>query len=488
MKNADYWRMRFSELENEQYRKSETFIKDLERQFQVASNSIQAEIEKWFYRLAENNDISYSAAKKLLKANELEEFHWNVETYIKYGKQNAVNPKWMKELENASARIHIKRLEALKIQIQQEAEKLYQEYHNGVTDFLKKSYADRYYHTAYEIDKGCGIGHNFVRLDINRIEEYIKKPWTQDGKNFSDRIWENKDRMLKNLHTELTQCIIRGQHPDEAAAAMSKRLGVGMTQARRLVYTESAAVASSAAKKCFEGLDVEKYEIVATLDSHTSEICRSMDGKVFDMGDYETGVTAPPFHVNCRTVTCPCFKDEFTDGDKRAARGEDGRTYYVPADMKYGEWKKKYVDNDGKAVILNEEESMEEVLGVHFIGKLDKNIYKCVTEDIVTDEVIITDNQIEHIRERHPKDYNEVVEYISTALKNPDYILEDKHKNTGLVIKSMEDRKDNIQMVLRIHTSVDKKGFKNSIISCWKISNKRLQNYLRNKKILYKQE
>jgi len=488
LKNADYWRMRFSELENEQYRKSEAFIKDLEHQFQMASNIIQAEIEKWFYRLAENNDISYSAAKKLLKADELEEFHWNVETYIKYGKQNAANQKWMKELENASAKVHIKRLEALKIQIQQEAEKLYQEYHNGVTEFLKKSYADRYYHTAYEIDKGCGIGHNLARLDINRIEEYIKKPWAQDGKNFSDRIWENKDRMLKNLHTELTQCIIRGQHPDEAAAAMSKRLGVGMAQARRLVYTESAAVASSAAKKCFKELDVEKYEIVATLDSHTSEICRSMDGKVFDMGDYETGVTAPPFHVNCRTVTCPYFNDEFTDGDKRAARGEDGRTYYVPAGIKFGEWKKKYVDKEGKADILNEGENTEEVVAVHFIGKLDKNIYKCVTEDIVTDEVIITDNQIEHIKERHPYDYERFSGYFDEIIKDPDYIIKANRANTAVILKEIADEGEHFQTVLRLCTSAEPEGYKNSIITFLKIDRKRWNRYLRTKNILYKRE
>lgn len=125
---------------------------------------------------------------------------------------------------------------------------------------------------------------------------------------------------------------------------------------------------------------------------------------------------------------------------------------------------------------------------MHSVGNLKKDIFSVISDDITTEEVIITDKQIEHIKQRHPMDYDEVMKYVSDALKNPDYILEDKHKNTGLVIKSMGNDKENVQMVLKVHTSHDKKGYKNSIISCWKISDKRLQNYLRNKNILYKKE
>ena len=64
------------------------------------------------------------------------------------------------------------------------------------------------------------------------------------------------------------------------------------------------------------------------------------------MSEFEVGVTAPPFHPNCRGCTCPYFDDEFDSVGERAARGEDGETYYVPADTTYGEWKKSFVDGD----------------------------------------------------------------------------------------------------------------------------------------------
>lgn len=116
-------------------------------------------------------------------------------------------------------------------------------------------------------------------------------------------------------------------------------------QAGKLVMTEAAFFSSAAQKDCYNELDVEYFEIVATLDSHTSAICQEMDGKVFPMTQYEVGVTAPPFHPWCRTVTVPAFDDEFGIGE-RAARGEDGKTYYIPSNITYPQWKKSFVDGD----------------------------------------------------------------------------------------------------------------------------------------------
>lgn len=116
--------------------------------------------------------------------------------------------------------------------------------------------------------------------------------------------------------------------------------------------TESAFFASASQKDCFSALGVKEYEIVATLDSHTSYICISLDHKVFKMSDYKPGITAPPFHCWCRSCTAPHFADN--DDGMRAARGNNGKTYYVPANMKYPEWKAKYVDNTVELPKVNE--------------------------------------------------------------------------------------------------------------------------------------
>lgn len=340
-KSANYWKERMKALEDEQYVKTTEYYNDLQKQFRMAQNNLQIDIEYWYRRLAENNDISLTAAKKLLNKDELEEFHWTVEEYIKRGEENAVNPRWMRKLENASAKVHINRLEAMKLQVQQHAEILYQNYEHGTTEFLSGIYEDTYYHTAYEIAKGTSISSSFSRIDTNKIDKVIKTPWGQDGKVFSDRIWENKDKLVRELHTELTQCLIRGENPDEAAKRLAEKMGTKLTSARTLVYTESTAISASAQKDCFSELQIEEFEIVETLDSHTCGICGEMDGRHFPMKDFQIGITAPPFHPRCRGCTCPYFDDEFTNG-KRIARGDDGKQYYVPENMTYTEWKETF--------------------------------------------------------------------------------------------------------------------------------------------------
>ena len=208
-KSSEYWKERFEQLEDESYKRTEKYIKDVETQFREAQNNITLDIERWYRRLADNNEISLFEARKLLKRDELEEFHWSVEEYIKKGQENSINEYWMKELENASAKVHIRRLEAMKFQMQQHAEILYTKYCNGLTDHLHTSYANHFYRSAYEIQKGVGVGSNLAQLDTRKINKVLTTPWAADGKNFSDRIWNNKERMVKELHRELTQSIIR---------------------------------------------------------------------------------------------------------------------------------------------------------------------------------------------------------------------------------------------------------------------------------------
>lgn len=125
---------------------------------------------------------------------------------------------------------------------------------------------------------------------------------------------------------------------------------------------------------------------------------------------------------------------------------------------------------------------------MHSIGKIDIEIYKCVTDDITTDEVIITDTQIAHIKERHPNDYEKYFSYIGEIVKSPDYILEANKPDTAFILKRIEDNGKNYQVILRLKTSSAPEDYKNSVITFLKVAEKRYSRYLRTKKILYKSE
>lgn len=125
---------------------------------------------------------------------------------------------------------------------------------------------------------------------------------------------------------------------------------------------------------------------------------------------------------------------------------------------------------------------------VHKIGKIDKKIYQCVTNDIATDDVVITDKQIAHIKERHPNDYERYFKYMEEIIQNPDYILEANKPATAFILKHIKDNGKNYQLIMRLKTSVDPDDYKNSVITFLKVEDKRYKRYLRTKKILYKSE
>lgn len=125
---------------------------------------------------------------------------------------------------------------------------------------------------------------------------------------------------------------------------------------------------------------------------------------------------------------------------------------------------------------------------MHNVCKLDKDIYKCITDDIVTDEVIITDERIQHIKVRHLDDYERYCKYMVEIVRSPQYIIEANKPNTALLLKAFREDDVIFKMALRLVTSNDNVKFKNSIITFMKINDKEWNRLIRNKNVLYKSE
>lgn len=125
---------------------------------------------------------------------------------------------------------------------------------------------------------------------------------------------------------------------------------------------------------------------------------------------------------------------------------------------------------------------------VHYLGKIDRSIYSCVTEDIQSDDFIITNERISHIKAHHPNDYELYQSFMVEAVLNPDYIIETKKINSAFILKSFEQEGKKFKMILRLKTSTDNPEYKNSIITFMKIDDKEWNRLINNKKILYKKE
>lgn len=119
MNNGEYWQKRFELLEQAAHQQGVQCYADIEKQYRQAQKQLEGQIAAWYQRFASNNGVTLAEAKRMLNAKELAELKWDVNQYIQYGQENAINGTWVKQLENASARFHISRLEALKLQTQQ---------------------------------------------------------------------------------------------------------------------------------------------------------------------------------------------------------------------------------------------------------------------------------------------------------------------------------------------------------------------------------
>ncbi|MDR6883783.1 minor capsid protein [Bacillus sp. 3255] len=356
------------QLNEAQLAKGEAYIQNMKREYGKAMASIQKDINAFYQRFAKNNEIDLATARQILKAGELKEFKWSVEDYIKAGRENAIDQRWMKELENASIQTRMSRLESLQIQMRQQIELLSAHRQAGTSTLLNGIYKDNYYRSIFELQKGVGYGSSFSKLDTRQINNLLVTPWAPDGSNFSQRIWGDRVRLIHELQTTLTQGLIRGDSSEKMITRLSERMGVSRARAETLILTESAYFSGASRRTSYVELSIEKYRNVATLDKRTSDICRTMDGSIFLVSEARAGLNCAPFHARCRTVDIPYFEDNVK---QRAARGEDGKTYDVPGDMNYEQWAKQHAPNDAtKPLEVAEVQPAEEV--IKNIGRVEE--------------------------------------------------------------------------------------------------------------------
>ena len=128
------------------------------------------------------------------------------------------------------------------------------------------------------------------------------------------------------------------------------------------------------------------------------------------------------------------------------------------------------------------------------LGKIDLSLLKDEFGKIQTDEIIITEERINHIKMRHPEDYSLFNIYGAICVKDPDYIIKDgKHDGTIFMVKKLEDT--NLNVVIRIALETDDKGIMNSVMTFYRIRERNLIKLIRKNSsltgkdaLLYKKE
>lgn len=345
MAEFSYWEERSiqNELKADKYAQNQARL--ITRFFNRAKKEMSSKITEFYKRYAEKEGISLKAAKvrlsdpNLLRTT-LEEYYQLVEMSTNYdGAVNALN--------ELSAKLFISREEFLKLQLNMIIDSAYIEYEDITTAALAQSFSDAYYKSQFDFEQFNGFGCNFNRLSINQIMAAVTTNWS--GRNYSERIWGQRNSLSRKVNRIITTGMITGRSNKQMRQQLEKEVDCSTYNARRLIRTESSYVTNEARALAYEQNNTKKYEYVATLDLLTSEICRELDGKIFDVKDKQVGINYPPMHPHCRSTTAPAVEPD--EDDTRAARDENGNTYRVPANMKYKEWYEKYVANNPEALL-----------------------------------------------------------------------------------------------------------------------------------------
>lgn len=314
----EYWTERALQQEQNAQIVADRYMAQIGQSLADYKHQLVSEIEKFYARYAVDNKMTHAEAKQYLTDKERREFkHVTLERF----REMALNPDTPTPLLDALGYRHrISRKEALLAEIERLTAELYGKpdgIHDKVTEALSDVYIKGKIHQAKNLAH-FGIIEKPI-LGVDAVKHKMGSNWS--GRTFSTNVWGHEEATYKAISDILNKGLTGGWSIDRMARALSERTGVAYHRADTLVRTETTFYNNLATLDTIKELGGDHYEIVAVLDSRTSDICQSENHKVYPVKEYEPGRTAPPFHVRCRSTIRPAVKS-----DKKGKTDKTDRT------------------------------------------------------------------------------------------------------------------------------------------------------------------
>ena len=303
----EYWTERALQQEQNAQIVADRYMAQIGQSLADYKHQLVSEIEKFYARYAVDNKMTHAEAKQYLTDKERKEFkHVTLERF----REMALNPDTPTPLLDALGYRHrISRKEALFAEIERLTAELYgkpEGIHDKVTEALSDVYIKGKIHQAKSLAH-FGIIEKPI-LGVDAVKHKMASNWS--GKTFSTNVWGHDAAVYKSISDTINKGLTGGWSIDRMARALSERTGVAYHRADTLVRTETTFYNNLATLDTIKELGGDHYEIVAVLDSRTSDICQSENHKVYPVKEYEPGRTAPPFHVRCRSTIRPAVKSD----------------------------------------------------------------------------------------------------------------------------------------------------------------------------------
>ena len=319
----DYWRRRETRQRRKNIKDQQEYDKHIESIYQQSMDNIQKEIDSFYTRYARKEGITLAEAKKRASKLDMEEYSRKAKRYVE---ERDFSKQANEEMRLYNLTMRINRLELLKANIGLELVDGF----DKMEKFFGKKLTER---TIDEFKRQAGIlGKTITETEAAKRAKVLVNASFHNAK-WSERIWNNQAQLKSNLDTLLRTGLIQGRNPRELARELRKAFGASVNDSERLMRTEMARVQTAAQQESFERNGFKEYEYICCGLPDACEICRALDGKIFNVKDMMVGENAPPMHPNCHcsTAAAAANREDFDAWLDAKAAGETG--------LGFEEWK-----------------------------------------------------------------------------------------------------------------------------------------------------
>ena len=286
MSSKTYWRDRELEWKKERLKDEQKYADEIQEIYANMMDSVEKEIESFFTRYANKENITMAEAKKRVSNIDIQAYQRKAKKYVK---EKNFSDEANEQMRLYNLAMKVNRLELLKANIGLELVAGHDELKSYTGDKLEGAYLE-------EIKRNASI------LGDTVIDNAMAKTVADSSfKNatFSERIWVNQDQLKNSLSSVLSNALIQGKNPREFIPQIRKKFDVSRCNAERLLRTEIARVQTQAQIESYESNGIDEYEYIACSLKDVCPLCKEMDGKTFKLKDMEIGKNAPPMHPNC---------------------------------------------------------------------------------------------------------------------------------------------------------------------------------------------
>lgn len=301
-------------------------VKEILFLFDEAAWTLETEINAMFQKYATENGLSNAEASKMLTGSEYSRWRKGIDEYLKDAEGDS---RTLLELNTLAMKSRISRKEQMIATVYQAMITLSNDTETKLTDLLGDMFKTNYYRGCYDVQSVLGAGFNVSKVDMQMLQRILEHPWS--GKNYSQALWENTDKLAALARRELTLGFMNGSSVQKMAKEINDVMAKGRYAAERLVRTESSYFSNQGELQSYRELGIEEYIYLGG----GCEICQVLNGKNFPLEEAEAGVNFPPMHPNCKcTVRAKGKIDLFKDREGASPLKDN---------PKFEEWKKRYV-------------------------------------------------------------------------------------------------------------------------------------------------